>query len=93
MLLRPATLNLCSAISQFRRVQRRFFRSADSLGRVFLPQHRQLADKAVRAPLVAAWPALKFSHRNRHFDGRMRIVADQFKILELEIVDVLHRRI
>jgi hypothetical protein len=44
------------AISQFRRVMRKFFGSADSLVRVFLPLHRRLADKAVRAPLIAAWP-------------------------------------
>jgi hypothetical protein len=52
---------LCNAISQFRRVQRRFFRSADSLVREFLPQHWQLADKAVRAPLVAAPPRCAFA--------------------------------
>ena len=33
-------------------------------------------------------------HRNaQDLDGRMRIVADQFKVLELEVVDVLHGRI
>ena len=34
-----------------------------------------------------------FSHCDRRFDGRVRIVADQFKILELEVVYVFHRRI
>ena len=51
---------LCGALSQFRHALRRFFRSADSLVRAFLPQHWQLADKAVRAPLVAASPRCIF---------------------------------
>ena len=46
---------LCVAMRPNRAFCRRCFRSADSLVRVFLPQHWQLADKAVRAPLVAAW--------------------------------------
>ena len=32
-------------------------------------------------------------HRDRRFDRRMRIVADKLEILELEVVDVFHRRI
>ncbi len=31
------------------------------------------------------------SHCHRGFDGRVRVVAGQFKILELEFVDVVHR--
>src|ERR1035441_2589849 len=33
------------------------------------------------------------SHRHRRLDGRIRVVADDFKILVFEIVNVLHRRI
>jgi hypothetical protein len=47
---------LRSAISQLRRVPRRFSRSADSLVREFHATPKQHADKAVRAPLVAAPP-------------------------------------
>src|ERR1019366_1271910 len=47
---------LCSAISQHRRVRRRFSRSADSLVRESRPARQKPADKAVRAPLVAAPP-------------------------------------
>ena len=49
---------LCSAISQHRRVLRRFSRSADSLVREFHATPKRHADKAVRAPLVAAKAAL-----------------------------------
>ena len=48
-LLPFASLRLCSAIHQLRRVLRTFSRSAD---------------KAVRAPLVAAWPRYAFALRN-----------------------------
>jgi hypothetical protein len=57
MHIRHKTKDLfCVTIFQFRRVRQRFLRSADSLVRVFHPQHRQPADKAVRAPLVASLP-------------------------------------
>ena len=46
------SLRLCSAISQLRRVLRRFSRSADSLDCECLPAHEQHADKAVRAPFA-----------------------------------------
>ena len=51
-----AALLLCSAVSQLPRVLQRFSRSADSLVRVLLACGPELADKAVRAPLVAASP-------------------------------------
>jgi hypothetical protein len=56
-----ASLRLCTAIPRNHRAPRGFFWSADSLVRVFLPQHWQLADKAVRAPLVAAPPRYAFA--------------------------------
>src|ERR1039458_8363223 len=43
-----------SAVSQPRRFLRRFFRSADSFVRGLLGSGMELADKVVRAPLVAA---------------------------------------
>ena len=46
--------NLCSAIRQNRRAARGFQRSADSLVRGFQSHQCLRADKAVRAPLVAA---------------------------------------
>jgi hypothetical protein len=52
---------LCIAIRENQRAPRGFFRSADSFVRVF-PPHRYLrADKAVRAPLVAATPRCAFA--------------------------------
>jgi hypothetical protein len=51
----------CSAIRENQRAPRGFFRSADSFVHVF-PPHRYLrADKAVRAPLVAALPRYAFA--------------------------------
>src|ERR1035438_9314625 len=49
-----APLFLCTAIPRNHRAPRGFFRSADSLVRVFPPHRCLRADKAVRAPLVAA---------------------------------------
>jgi hypothetical protein len=49
-----AALCLCSAMSKHRRVLQRFSRSADSLVRKTLALGTRRADKAVRAPLVAA---------------------------------------
>jgi hypothetical protein len=45
---------LCSAISKHRRVPQRFSRSADSRVRETLALEKKRADKAIRAPLVAA---------------------------------------
>ena len=47
---------LCSALSKHRRVLQRFSRSVDSLVRETLALGWKRADKAVRAPLAAAWP-------------------------------------
>ena len=52
---------LRSAISRLRRVLRRFSRSADSLVREFHATPKQHADKAVRAPSVAAPPRYAFA--------------------------------
>ena len=53
----------------------------------------RLHSVSVAAPLRCAL-ALEFVlNRNRRFDGRVGNVTDQFKILKLEIVDVLHRRV
>ena len=59
-----AALRLCSAISKHHRVLQKFSRSADSLVRQTLALGKERADKAVRAPWVAASPRCALALKN-----------------------------
>src|SRR5688572_13441 len=54
----------------------------------------ELRDCWLRSALNSQLKSLSSGlNSNRRLDGRMRVVADQLEVLELEVVDVLHRRV